>query len=428
MKKITFDTNILLHNVDLIIDPQFEGYNKVSIIPVISELDNIKINSGRADLKYKGRKATRTLKGLIDDKIITPLVTEEVDELVSLSKYYVMDDLIISICKKHDIRLITMDYNVYLKAMHLGVETELHEGMSKFVNLSTIYKGRKDDIYVSKDTIDKVYKKGSINASDVSDIHDFLPNETVVLVDYSNPKSMQYMRYIGGKLYKLSYKEKASFYGITARSVEQKVALGLLNDDSLRIVTMTGEAGSSKSILAFAVGLEKSSNEGYKLHIAKPPVSLSKSLQQGFKKGTLIEKAIESLGSFTTNLERMAEAKGDRKTVSGKKILIDMLETEKLNYLSIEDCLGMSFGDNDLIILDEAELLSKNDMKALITRGGRWIIIGDCEQNSELSNVDYDNSGLLHLIDIGKKSERIAHITLTECHRSEMVKEINEIW
>ncbi|MGL5963610.1 MAG: PhoH family protein, partial [Fusobacteriaceae bacterium] len=201
-------------------------------------------------------------------------------------------------------------------------------------------------------------------------------------------------------------------------------------DDDIRIVTLTGEAGAAKTILSFAVGLEKKVNNfgTGKLYIARPPVSLSRKLMLGYKKGATIDKAIGSLGSYSTNLERLAELKGEKRKIDGSKMLVDLMEQCAISYLNIEDILGMSFSDDDYIIVDEAELLTKDEMKAILTRGGKQVIIGDVSQASENSGVNYDNSGLLHLIEVGKTSNLISHLTLEEIHRSEIVKEINEIW
>ncbi|MGL5961134.1 MAG: PIN domain-containing protein, partial [Cetobacterium sp.] len=80
MKRITFDTNIFLHNLDTLMDSKYDGYEKVSIVPVISELDNIKTNSTRMDLKHRGRVATRKLKQHIEEGNITPLIVREMED------------------------------------------------------------------------------------------------------------------------------------------------------------------------------------------------------------------------------------------------------------------------------------------------------------------------------------------------------------
>lgn len=430
MKRLTFDTNIFLHNIDILLDDKYKEYELVSVIPVIAELDNIKVNSSRMDLKYRGKVATRKLKQYIKEGKMKPLVVTEVENLISLNKYNVVDDLIISICKKENIKLVTMDFNVYLKCLHLNVEVELVESETKIENLSMVYKGKKTPIYVPKNIIDKVFSNGYVKFDEVGSDVEFNPNECTTLIDYSNEKCKVMVKYIEGKFVKIRYSEKSEFWGLKAISEEQKFALGLLNDDDIRIVTLTGKAGSSKTILSFAVGLEKKVNNfgNGKLYIARPPVSLSRKLQMGYKKGDLLDKAIGSLGSYSTNLERLAESKGEKRKVDGSKLLRDMLEQCEISYLNIEDILGMSFSDDDYIIVDEAELLTKDEMKAILTRGGKQVIIGDCEQASDNSGVDYDNSGLLHLIEVGKKSNLIAHLTLEEVYRSEIVKEINEIW
>lgn len=429
-KRITFDTNIFLHNIGILIDPKYDDYEKVSIIPVIAELDNIKVNSSRSDLKFKGRVATGKLIEYVEKGIFKPLVIKEVEDCLALNKYELMDDLIISICKTENIKLLTMDYNVYLKCMHLGVETELVKSETKIENLSMVYKGKKPPIYVPKSIIDKVYSNGYVGVEDVNPEVEFNPNECTTLIDYSNQSCVVRVKYIDGRFEKIKYTEKSEFWGLKAISEEQKFALGLLNDDSIRIITLTGVAGSSKTILSFAVGLEKKVNNfgNGKLYIARPPVPLSRKLQLGFKKGTTMDKAIGSLGSYSTNLERLSQLKGEKRKIDGTKMLMELLEQCEVNYLNIEDVLGMSFGDDDYIIVDEAELLTKDEMKAILTRGGKMVVIGDCEQNSENSGVDYDNSGLLHLIEVGKKSNLIAHLTMEEVYRSEMVKEISQIW
>ncbi|MGL5963437.1 MAG: PhoH family protein, partial [Fusobacteriaceae bacterium] len=328
------------------------------------------------------------------------------------------------------IELVTMDYNVYLKCIHLGVDVELVETETKIENLSMIYKGKKAPIYVSKNIIDKVFADGWTKADGLVDGVEFNPNECTTLIDYSNEKCKVMVKYLDGKFIKIKYSEKSEFWGLKAISEEQKFALGMLNDDDIRIVTLTGEAGAAKTILSFAVGLEKKVNNfgTGKLYIARPPVSLSRKLMLGWKKGTTLDKAIGSLGSYSTNLERLAELKGEKRKIDGSKMLVDLMEQCAISYLNIEDILGMSFSDDDYIIVDEAELLTKDEMKAILTRGGKQVIIGDVSQASENSGVNYDNSGLLHLIEVGKTSNLISHLTLEEVHRSEIVKEINEIW
>lgn len=428
--KITFDTNIMLHNTSVATSEKYSEYERVILLPVISELDHIKTSTENANLKYLARKASRRIIHGIDAGIFTMLeVCSLNNNPISLDKYSVIDDLIITMCREHTIKLVTMDINVFLKAKACGVDTELITTQDKVENLSMVYKGKKK-CYIYDRYIDMLYKDKVIDAhiivDEFGDAVEFNENECVTLLGSS---SKVLTIYKDGFLHMVKRDDKVSYWGAKPKDDEQRYALSLLTDDSIRIVTMTGCAGTAKSFLSFAVGLEKKVNSKLgkgSLYIARPPVSLSKRLQLGFKKGTTIDKAIGSLGSYSTNLERLAELKGDNK-IDGMTMLTDLLEQCQVKYLNIEDILGMSFCDEDYIIIDEAELLTKEEMKAIVTRGGKIIVIGDVLQGGD-SKVDYEDSGLLHLIEVGKQSPLIAHITLENIHRSEIVAEINKIW
>lgn len=430
MEQITFDTNIFLHNLDII--GNYEEYEKVVLLPVIAELDNIKVNSQNGMLKHKGRMATRKLIKMIKEGEIKPLISDFSDndkidkEVRPLNKYELIDDLIIFLCKEKGIKLVTMDFNVVLKCEHVGVEVELIKDEMKIENLSMVYKGVQE-IYTTKTNVDMLFKGKGINVDLLcQDVH-FNENECVTLINSENPNCKVMSIHKDGVLRQIPFSDK-TYWGLSPRSLEQRYALALLDDDDIKIVTLTGEAGNSKSILSFAVGLEKNvnGNRKGKLYIAKPPVSLSKKLALGFKKGTTIDKAMGSLGSYSTNLERLSSHDDGRN--DGRKMLESLMEQCKVVYLNLEDILGMSFSPNDYIIIDEAELLTKDEMKAILTRGGKMVVIGDCDQKSENSGVDYENSGLLHLIEIGKQSKLIAHLTLEQTYREGAVAEINEIW
>lgn len=438
-KRITFDTNIFLHNIGEIVDSKYDAYQRISLIPVISELDNIKTNSTKLDLKYKGRIATRKLVEFIQQGIVKPIYSDNIENLLSLNKYEVVDDTIISICKKEDIELVTMDLNVFLKCKHLNVICHLIEKENKVKNLSSIYKG-KVNLYVSSNIVDKVKKGGEICLQTLQLETEIFENACVTLIDEINYAHKAYTINKSGVLKSVYVSKDENYYGFKPVTEEQIYATKLLTDDNINIISITGEAGTGKTFISFAVGLEQKINSSLskgKLFIARPPVSLSRKLMLGFKKGDVLEKAMSTLGCYTSNLERLSELKGGSKiteirkggSYDGKDMLFTMLEQLNLEYLNLEDILGMSFGKDDYIIIDEAEQLNEDEMKAILTRGGgKVIIIGDCDQTSDNANVDFDNSGLLHLIEVGKNSKSIAHITLEEVHRSGAVAEINKIW
>lgn len=438
MKKLyVLDTNII------ICDPNLEDYKgKTCYIPicVMKELDKHK--SGLGETAWKSRLFHRKLKEVdkeelennisYDYKGVTILnPTEDLEGVEEGTVVEYADQWFIAstfLNKSSDVIAHTSDFSLY-NLMRLNNRSVEFINNTKVVsNLSLLYKGHRQ-VYVSNYLINDLYKEVSIDISDISeDLEELNENECVTLKSFDETQSAMAI-YKKGKLKLVKVDKNKAYWGLTPISEEQKYAIHLLTDDRIRIVSLTGEAGSSKTILSFAVGLEKCVNffgKG-KLYIAKPPVSLSKRMALGFKKGTTLDKAIGSLGSYATNLERLSSLKGEHRKLDGSKMLIDMMEQCNVTYLNLEDVLGMSFSDEDYIIIDEAELLTKDEMKAVLTRGGKQIIIGDINQQCD-EKIDADNSGLLHLIEVGKSSELIAHLTLQKCYRSEMVEEINRIW
>lgn len=437
-KLYILDTNIILN------DPNLEEYKgKTCYIPisVMKELDRQK--SGLGESAWKSRMFHRKLKEVdreelennvsYDFKGVTILnptpELEEVEEgiVVEYADQWFISSVFLN--GANDVVAHTSDFSLY-NLMRLNNRSVEFINNTKVVsNLSMLYKGHRL-VYVDSSVINKLYKDVYVDLTDITkEDLELSENECVTLRSYDDSQSAMSI-YKKGKLKLIKVDNNKSYWGLTPLSEEQKYAINLLTDDNIKIVSLTGEAGSAKTILSFAVGLEKCVNyfgKG-KLYIAKPPVALSKRMALGFKKGTTLDKAIGSLGSYATNLERLSSLKGENRKLDGSKMLIDMMEQCNITYLNLEDVLGMSFSDDDYIIVDEAELLTKEEMKAVLTRGGKQIIIGDINQQCSDDRIDADNSGLLHLIEVGKSSSLIAHLTLQKCYRSKMVEEINRIW
>lgn len=430
------DTNIVLQ------DPTLSNYKGKTVylpIEVLKELDNQKTREG--EVGFKSRVFHRKLKEIEnlkeefyyinETKIINP--TKELEQLdgnmnfePTIADHWFIQAFILN--RNDEFVAHTSDFSCYnLMRVH-GKNCEYVNDTRAITNLSLLYKGHQT-LYVNSEVINKVYKEGYCSVQDLQQDCSFNENECVTLKDYSSKQSVM-TKFTDGRLVKLKFNEKQSWWGLQALSEEQKYALSLLSDDDIRIVTLTGEAGTSKTILSFAVGLEtKVNNFGKgKLYIAKPPVPLSNRMKLGYKKGDLLAKAIGTLGSYATNLERLSNLKGENRKLDGSKMLIDLMEQCDITYLNLEDILGISFSDDDYIIIDEAELLTKDEMKTILTRGGKMIIIGDIDQQCSDSRIDADKSGLLRLIEIGKKSKLIAHLTLEKVYRSKIVEEINKIW
>lgn len=426
------DTNIILNNPSL---SDYKGKTVYIPIAVMKELDNQKTKDG--EVGFKSRLFHRKLKEVEDFNnpsydfygvnILNPtsdLEDNDGKEILIADDWFVNS----TILQKDGFIAHTSDFSCFNLMRLTKKNCEYINNTNIVSNLSLLYKGHQI-IYVDSDVIDKVYSNGYCTIEDLQQECIFNENECVTLKNYSSKQSVM-SKFTDGRLTKLKFNEQQSWWGLQALSEEQKYALSLLSDENIRIVTLTGEAGSSKTILSFAVGLEtKVNNFGKgKLYIAKPPVPLSNRMKLGYKKGDLLAKAIGTLGGYATNLERLSNLKGENRKLDGTKMLMDLIEQCDVNYLNLEDILGMSFSDDDYIIIDEAELLTKDEMKTILTRGGKMIIIGDIDQQCSDNKIDADKSGLLHLIEVGKSSKLIAHLTLEKVYRSKMVEEINKIW
>ena len=192
--------------------------------------------------------------------------------------------------------LVTKDLNLRIKADVLGIATE--DFYSDKVDYHKLYKGVRE-LYVSREEIDRFYQEGCLDCSR----DNLYPNQFCILKFPENPSVSALARYADHKLSKLVYENK-TVYGIKGLNKEQKFALDLLLDDHLKIVTLVGKAGTGKTILALAAGLEKvfEDNGRYnRLLITRPIVPLGNDL--GYLPGDKEDKIRPWMQPIYDNLE-----------------------------------------------------------------------------------------------------------------------------
>jgi PhoH-like ATPase len=148
----------------------------------------------------------------------------------------------------------------------------------------------------------------------------------------------------------------------------------------------------------------------------------------GYKPGDVFSKYLNTLGSITSNLEALKEDKRD-KYMNGVKILEGYITQGLMEIISIEDILGSSY-NNCIILAEEMQLLTKENMEALVSRVGnsRIFLNGDLKQGSRMINKDPREMGLFHLIDVFKDSKLAGHLNLQSIQRSPFVSELAERW
>jgi len=244
------------------------------------------------------------------------------------------------------------------------------------------------------------------------------PNQFLMLISNANEKKTALCVYKGHgqKLNHLGEYKKRGVWGVKSRNKEQLFGLNLLMDPDIPIVSLVGKAGSGKTLLATAAGLqqimEKDDNQVYKrLIISRPVQPLGNDI--GFLPGTMQEKMAPWLMPIQDNLQFLM---GDDKATLEMYVDRGIIEVEALTYIR-----GRSIS-NAFIIIDEAQNLTTHEIKTIITRvgeGTKIVFTGDIDQIDNVY-VDATTNGLTYTIEKFKHHDICGHITLQKGERSKV--------
>jgi PhoH-like ATPase len=220
----------------------------------------------------------------------------------------------------------------------------------------------------------------------------------------------------GEKVKKLLF-DYEHIWGVKPRNVQQTMALELLLRDDIPLITLIGKAGTGKTLLALASGLMQTEDLGYykKLLVARPIVPVGKDL--GFLPGEKQEKLRPWMQPIYDNLEYLFNTK---KPGELDAILAGMgsIEVEALTYIR-----GRSIPDQ-FIIIDEAQNLSKHEVKTILTRvgeGSKIVLMGDPAQIDH-PYLDEYNNGLTYVLERFKEQKVAGHVQLVKGERSELAQ------
>lgn len=307
--------------------------------------------------------------------------------------------------------LVSKDLNLRIKADVLGIEAE--DFYNDKVDYQALFKGF-TEAYLTSLELDTFYREKALpwNQDPLPCPHEFL-----ILRNSANPSQSALCRYRNHTLWPLAYEESMN-WGVKARNKEQKFALELLLDDTVPVVTLVGTAGTGKTLLALAVGLEKviEENAYSKLLVTRPVIPMGNDL--GYLPGTKEEKLRPWMQPIYDNLEFLFRNCPEPFDVLGDFMHRGLLELETLTYIR-----GRSI-PNQFIICDEAQNLSPNMIKALITRvgdGTKIVFTGDPEQIDH-PYLDASSNGLTYLVERLKGEDIAGHITLVKGERSKVAE------
>ncbi len=307
--------------------------------------------------------------------------------------------------------LVSKDALVRVKADALGLVAE--DFLSdRVTTVDHIYTGFLD-LYISGENLSRFYENNELVLSEITN-HPFYPNQFILMKDAlgGSASAIGIVDKSGKKVKRLVF-DYDHIWGIRPRNVQQTMALELLLRTDLPLVTLIGKAGTGKTLLALAAGLMQTEDLGEykKLLVARPIVPVGKDL--GFLPGEKQEKLRPWMQPIFDNLEFLFNTK---KPGELDAILAGMgsIEVEALTYIR-----GRSIPEQ-FIIIDEAQNLTKHEVKTILTRVGersKIVLMGDPAQIDH-PYLDEYNNGLTYVVEKFKDQSIAGHIKLIKGERS----------
>jgi len=309
----------------------------------------------------------------------------------------------------HNVTLVSKDPVTKIIAETIGVNTESFRSSQE--TYETLYRGL-FTVDVPKDLIDEFYQEGSIDIP----AGDYFPNSYLLLKGEENASAIVKVNAKEKKLEPL-LKGRQNIWGVKPRNVEQKCALDLLLRDDVKLISLIGNAGTGKTLLALAAGLQKVFDDGVynRIVIARSIMPLGKDI--GFLPGSKEEKLQSWLAPFFDNLDYICESGGE----DGEETKKWILESNKFQVEAITYMRGRSF-TNAFIIIDESQNLTPHELKTLISRVGentKIVILGDPTQIDN-PYLDRDSNGLVYTVGKMKKYDIFGSIYFTQTERSRL--------
>ena len=425
-KTYVLDTNVLLHDPESLFS--FEDNLIVLPLSVIEELDFIKKRID--EVGRNAREASRKIDGLrvmghlaagvklpSGGSIRIDLNGNESYDLLGGIDLNKVDNRILALAyhltksANDRVILVTKDLNLRIKADVLGILTE--DFTSDKVDYGKLYRGV-CELQVNDQDISKFYQDGSLDYRQ----NGLFPNQFCILKDPASPSVSALARYSHNKLQKL-ISDGNCVFGIKALNKEQKFALDLLLDDAVEVVTLVGRAGTGKTILALAAGLDKVFEDGgryNRLLITRPIVPLGNDL--GYLPGDKEEKIRPWMQPIYDNLELLCNEHVRPNASMNYLLGSGKIELEPLTYIR-----GRSI-PRQFIICDESQNLSPHVIKTILTRigkGSKIVFTGDPEQIDH-PYLDASSNGLSYLVERIRQEEISGHITLVKGERSEVAE------
>jgi PhoH-like ATPase len=319
-----------------------------------------------------------------------------------------------------DIAVISRDLNMRVKCDSFGIECHDYQPQQAVKSVDKLFDGS-EIIEVEDKLIDEFYADKEVFVPETKKV--LYPNQFIILTSDKSDKKTALCRYVNNDSPLRRVYSYQDIWGLSANNKEQKFAMDLLFDNNVQIVSLTGQAGTGKTLIAAACGLEQvlhstKASGGYdKLIITRPVQPMGRDI--GFLPGTLEEKMMPWIAPLRDNLEYLF---GD-KTALDMQMEQGIIEIEAMTYIR-----GRSIS-NAFMIVDEAQNLTAHELKTIITRvghGTKLVLTGDIQQIDN-SYVDAVSNGLTHAVEKFKNYNIAGHISLKKGERSKLATLAAEI-
>ena len=451
-KIFVLDTNVLMHDPSALF--KFQEHHVYLPMTVLEELDNAKL--GVSEVARNVRQTNRFI-----DELLTAQQEVIIENGLQLSQFSPAEEpykcsgrlffqteahgsslpeslpgnkndnsilnTIMSLKQEiddRDIVLVSKDINLRIKAAILGIKAEDYANDRVVDDLDLLFSGSRqlasDFWEVHGKQIESWQDEGrAFYEVAALEGEEWYPNQFVHMS--GDFEAIVRKRSEQGFLLEVCqnyYGQRHSVWGITARNREQNFALNLLMDPDIDFVTLSGSAGTGKTLLALAAGLTQTLDQGLYKEIIMTRVTIPIGEDIGFLPGSEEEKMTPWMGALMDNMEVLtgSDQKNSWEQAATNDLLRNRIKIRSLNFMR-----GRTF-QNKYIIIDEAQNLTSKQMKTLVTRSGsgtKIICLGNLKQ-IDTPYLTETTSGLTYVVDRFKHWEHSGHITLMSVERSRL--------
>ena len=429
IKKIfVLDTNVILHNHSCLY--HFEENDVVIPIVVLEELDRFK--KGNEQINFQAREFMRELDKLSGDAVFKKGVSlgqgkgklfietgkpfpkafeESFSEKNADNKILAVAEYVKNQNPKIQTIMVSQDINLRMKAKSLGILSETYK-TGEVRDVGKIQEGLKTYDNIDNEFISKLYKEEDGVPVEQLEIDKRFKAHQYFVLKNENSSALAHFDPFENKINRV-VKEKAS--GITPRNAEQTFALDALMRPEIKLISITGKAGTGKTLLALASALEQK-RDFNQILLARPIMAMGDK-DLGYLPGSAKDKINPYMQPLFDNLNVIKSRYGKNSKKYAK--IDDMLDEEKLVITPLAYIRGRSLS-NVFFIIDEAQNLTPHEIKTVITRAGegtKMVFTGDIQQ-IDSPYLDDKSNGLSYLSDRMKGQDIFAHINLIKGERS----------